>query len=180
MRTDNHVPTSVTLPAESRVNQVYETTNLADAYSIPLPHGTSTDPEVLARFIFSQPLRWVSVLMAIRDAIAGRLGLKTSSQLKAEDLARAGRVGIFRIYSTHPQEIILGEDDKHLDFRVSVFHQKRASEMSPPHLIVSTVVHCHNLLGRTYIFIIAPFHRVIIQAMLRKASRVGWPKASAT
>ncbi len=31
------------------------------------------------------------------------------------------RVGIFTIQSIEPNELIAGEDDKHLDFRVSVF-----------------------------------------------------------
>lgn len=40
----------------------------SNAYSIPLPQGTTTDPEVLARFIFSQSSRWVSGLMAVHAA----------------------------------------------------------------------------------------------------------------
>src|SRR5262249_55572186 len=44
-------------------------------------------------------------------------------------------------------------------------------------LTVSTVVHCHNLLGRAYIMVIAPFHHLVVRASLRRAARVGWPKA---
>ena len=39
------------------------------------------------------------------------------------------------------------------------------------------VVHCHNLLGRVYILVIAPFHGQVVKASLRRAARVGWPKA---
>jgi hypothetical protein len=41
------------VPSESRVAQLYDTTNLADAYAVRLPEGAITDPELLARFIFS-------------------------------------------------------------------------------------------------------------------------------
>jgi Protein of unknown function (DUF2867) len=41
--------------------------------------------------------------------------------------------------------------------------------------VVSTVVHCHNRLGRTYITLIAPFHRRVVEAGLRRAARLGWP-----
>jgi hypothetical protein len=33
-------------------------------------------------------------------------------------------------------------------------------------------VHCHNRLGRTYLAVIAPFHRVIVRATLERAVRV--------
>jgi hypothetical protein len=42
-------------------------------------------------------------------------------------------------------------------------------------LTVSTVVHCHNLPGRAYLLVIAPFHRMVVKASLRRAARVGWP-----
>jgi hypothetical protein len=37
---------------------------------------------------------------------------------------------------------------------------------------VVTVVHCHNRLGRTYLAVIAPFHRAIARANLEQAARV--------
>jgi hypothetical protein len=46
-------------------------------------------------------------------------------------------------------------------------------------LTMSTVVHCHNLLGRTYLSLIAPFHRQVVKASLRRAASLGWPKAHA-
>jgi hypothetical protein len=33
------------------------------------------------------------------------------------------------------------------------------------------VVHCHNWLGRTYLAVIAPFHRAIVRASLVQAAR---------
>ncbi len=34
------------------------------------------------------------------------------------------------------------------------------------------MVHCHNLLGRTYLSVIAPFHRRVVKASLDRAARV--------
>ena len=181
MQIDNYPITPVALPAESGVSQLYKTTNLVDAYAIQLPNGTTTNPELLARFIFSQQSPWISGLMKVRDALVAGFGLKTSAQLmKADGLGKTNRIGIFKVYSTSTHEIILGEDDKHLDFRLSLLYQVQPSAFTSPQLILSTVVHCHNLLGRSYIFIIAPFHRLIVQSMLRRASRIGWPKATST
>jgi hypothetical protein len=152
--------------------------NLADAYSISLPDGASASPELLARFIFSQQARWITALMKVRDALVAGFGLKTSTHLTslgADD--RAKRVGIFKIYSTTEREIVLGEDDKHLNFRLSVLCSAQPALTGERRLVVSTVVHCHNRLGRIYIFLIAPFHRLIVRSSLRRAARIGWPRA---
>ena len=142
----------------------------------PAP-GASTDPETLARFIFAQQPRWVGRLMGVRDLLVAGFGLKTATQL--QDPAVAGhhpRVGIFRIHETRPHEIVLGEDDRHLDFRLSVLLEPvPAAGGAAAQVVLSSVVHCHNRLGRLYILLIAPFHRAVVQATLRRAARTGWP-----
>lgn len=165
---------AVPIPAESRLGRVYASTHLGDAYAMRLPDGATHDPETLARFIFANQPDWVWRLMRLRDRIVGPAGLKTVERLHASGV---GRVGIFRIYETHPGEIILGEDDRHLDFRLSVLCRPEPHAGSAHSIVVSTVVHCHNRLGRSYLFVIAPFHRRIIQAGLRRAAEVGWPQA---
>lgn len=167
----------VSVPGDSRVAGIYDAPYLADAYAIRLPEDAITDPEVLARFLFAHQPSWVAGLLSVRDAVVARLGLKTARQLrKLSAPTGRERVNIFRIYERRPHEIILGEDDTHLDFRLSVMREMRALSTGPrPYLIVSTVVHCHNRLGRTYITLIAPFHRLVVEASLRQAARRGWP-----
>jgi len=176
---DNSV-TIEALPCESQVTRMYEKTDLADAYTIRLPDNAITDPELLARFVFSQQASWVAGLMRMRDALVAGFGIKTAKQLEGKPQSSGiRRIRFFRIYETHAHEIVLGEDDKHLDFRLSVLLQKRPVEngngASASYLVLSTVVHCHNRLGRTYIALIAPFHRLIAQSSLRSAAKAGWP-----
>jgi hypothetical protein len=118
--------------------------------------------------------------MGLRDAIVARFGLKTAAQLRSikDPAAARERLDIFRIYTRSAHEIILGENDRHLDFRVSVLQQTRGTqEGRSRYLILSTVVHCHNRLGRFYILAIAPFHRMVVRSSLRRAARIGWPTA---
>nr|WP_316638719.1 DUF2867 domain-containing protein [uncultured Roseateles sp.] len=159
----------VSIPTQASITGLYPQIHLADAYATTLPAGASTNPEQLARFIFAQQPRWVDGLMAIRDTVVRLFGLKTARQLTT---AAGTRVGIFKLYSSNAQEVVLGEDDKHLDFRLSLLCTAERR------LVLSTVVHCHNRLGRSYILLIAPFHRVIVQASLRRAARLGWPAAA--
>jgi hypothetical protein len=182
MRPDKHPhATPVSLPPESAIAKAYASMNLADAYAIELPAGASTNPELLARFIFAHQAPWIGSLMKVRDALVSGFGLKTARHLATlETKSGAGRLGIFRIYSTSPTEVVLGEDDKHLDFRLSVLCSGQSSPGANRHLTLSTVVHCHNRLGRLYIFLIAPFHRWVVQSSLRSAARTGWPSLDAS
>lgn len=170
--------TPVALPPQCGIISAYQSTNLADAFAIALPASASNNPELLARHIFSHQPSWVHGLMKVRDALVAGFGLKTGKHLATlAGSANAKRVGIFKIYSTSPTEIILGEDDKHLDFRISVLRAAKPAADGNHQLVVSTVVHCHNRLGRAYIFLIAPFHRMVVRNSLRRAARVGWPPA---
>jgi hypothetical protein len=155
--------------------------NLADAFSIQLPSGASRNPDVLARFIFSVQPSWIGTLTSVRDAIVAAFGLKTAKHLAtlSGDPA-AKRISIFRIFSISDTEVILGENDKHLDFRVSVLCTPDSPPGTGSQLTLSTVVHCHNRLGKTYLSIIAPFHRQVVKASLRRAAEVGWPSSQAS
>ncbi len=161
---------AVALPGGSRIARLFAGADLADAYAIRLPSGSSRDTETLVRFMLGERPVWLSCLMSLRDTMVAGFGIKTSRQLREGP----DRIYISRVYETAPDEIILGEDDKHLDFRISA--PLRAGGAATE-LVVTTVVHCHNRLGRSYIALIAPFHRLVVRSMLRRASRRGWPKA---
>jgi len=159
---------------------MYEHPSLADAYTIRLPDNATTDPELLARFMFSHQAAWVAKLLRVRDALVAGFGLKTAKRLAESARSEQDKhVSIFRIYERSVDEIILGEDDKHLDFRVSVFQEARQEVAGGGrYLTVSTVVQCHNLLGRSYILLITPFHEMVVRSSMRRAALIGWPTAS--
>ncbi|WP_055129731.1 DUF2867 domain-containing protein [Pseudomonas mediterranea] len=174
MRREFELITSVPVPASSGITHLYKSMNLADAFAIRLPADASGNPDLLARFILSHQPSWIGWLMKIRDTIVACFGLKTAKQLAT----LANRVGIFKVYSTNQTEIVLGEDDKHLDFRISILCVEEAEPEGSRQLVFSTVVQCHNRLGRAYILMIAPFHRLVVKASLLRAARVGWPLVS--
>jgi hypothetical protein len=166
----------VALPSQSAVATAFKSVNLADAFSVQLPADASTNPDVLARFIFSVQPAWIGLLTNLRDAIVAGFGLKTARHL-ATLSGDANRISIFRIFRASETEVVLGEDDKHLDFRVSILCTPGTPPDTGNRLTLSTVVNCHNALGRTYLAAIAPFHREVVKASLRRAAEVGWPKA---
>lgn len=170
--------TQIALPAESRISRAYQRTHLQDAFTIDIPDNAVFYPETLASFLFAQQAPWVTALMKVRDFCVGPLGLKTTSQLsRLGEGGGSGRVHYFRLLESRPREVVMGEDDSHLDFRLSLLCQPpNQSAGSPRRLVFSTVVQCHNPLGRVYLAVIAPVHRMVVRSGLRRA---GWPRVSA-
>jgi Protein of unknown function (DUF2867) len=101
--------------------------------------------------------------MMLRNRLVAPFGLKTS----VPTVAGSETVGIFPIVSETPDRLVAGFNDKHLDFRVVV---DVAASGGGQHVTATTLVLTHNLLGRTYLAIIQPFHRVIVRAMLRQVA----------
>ena len=139
--------------------------------SIHPPAGASDDPEVLARVAFERPAAWIRALTWVRDTVMATAGVKSSRAIGAAAATRGLQViGFFPVLSKSAAEMVMGGDDRHLDFRVAVL--VRTDAHGGRELVVVTVVHCHNRLGRTYLAVIAPFHRIILRANLQRTVRM--------
>lgn len=163
----------VALPPGASIAPLYPGSNLADAYAVDLPNARARelDMESLARQLLGSQPGWARKLMVVRDAIVARFGIRTAKQMEA----RPGkRIGIFRIFAVSDDEIIVGEDDSHLDFRISVLRQRDAGQEQFGSVTVASVVHCHNWVGRAYILLIRPFHKLIVQRSLARAAKGGF------
>ena len=177
----DHSASSIPVPNETSILAVFRCNDLADAFSVALPAGADRDPEVLARFLFGSQATWVTALMRARDTIMGAFGIKTAKAMQSAPPGEVGtRVGFFRVYAKNDNEIVLGEDDRHLDFRLSVMVRQGNAGSMRSEVVIATVVCCHNLLGRTYLMVIKPFHKLIVRTTLTRAARAGWPQARPT
>lgn len=160
---------AVPVPSDSVLAPFYVGADLLDAYAIQLPVGSNDDLEVLARAGFERQAWWIRALTRVRDVVMATVGVKSSRAVGAAAAARGPVIGFFPLLSKSARELVLGEDDRHLDFRLAIL--LRAGAAGDRELVVVTVVHCHNWLGRAYIAVIAPFHRVIAPASLEQAAR---------
>jgi hypothetical protein len=131
----------------------------------------STD---IGKAFFSSAPKWIGKLFGLRNKIVALFGLKTSDSItnrkKIPDnfkCEKGDRIGLFKIFDKTNNEIILGEDDKHLNFRVSLFVDKTSENEIEKHITISTLVVFNNWLGRLYFLPVRPFHKLIVPAMLR-------------
>ena len=98
--------------------------------------------------------------MRLRNRMVSLVGLKSA----APRPGRFGLVGAFPVLSKTDDEVVLGFDDKHLDFRIIV--DVRAGSAVNQIVGVTTLVRRHNVLGRVYLAAIMPFHKVIVPTLL--------------
>lgn len=167
---------AVPAPPDSTLALRYAGADLLDAYAIALPERASGDIAALARAVLGEQAGWVRALMRVRDGVMGLFGVKTSKAIgRAAEARREGHIGFFPVRGRSERELIVGEDDRHLDFRASVLLRAGADGVGRE-LVATTVVHCHNRLGRVYLRVIGPFHRVIVRGNLDRAARRGWPE----
>ena len=161
-------------PAESGVASWFDA-DLADAFAVPVDAADGAKGiDNLARSALGDPAPWVRLLLGLRDALVAGFRVKTSQEVRRAAIAdNAERIDFFRIRARSDRELILGEDDRHLDFRLSLLLRARA-DGSGDELVATTVVRCHNALGRVYLALIARFHRLVVISNLSRASNKGW------
>ena len=159
-------------PAQGLLRPYIGAGDFLDGQSVPLPHP-APDIATLTTAIFFHMPGWAKALLALRDVMVKPLGLKTGSEQDLrpptrEEIATASYPGIFAVHAANDDEVILGADDKHLDFRVSILRSQ------PDDLVaLSTWVRPHNLMGHAYLGLVYPFHRLIVARCLANAARLG-------
>jgi hypothetical protein len=135
----------------------------SDAFSI-MVNDAALDARHAAEMMVARGPRWIEALLNLRNRLVAPFGLKTPVPTGT---SAADRIGIFPVISETPGRLVAGLNDKHLDFRLVV---DVAAETNGCRVTATTLVLTHNLLGRTYLAIILPFHRLIVPSMLRQVA----------
>lgn len=105
---------------------------------------------------------WVAGLMRLRNFIVGFVGLKGAGPGAGVDGGRS--IGGFPIVSKTPEKLVLGFNDWHLDFRIVVEALPQAAGTA---ISLTTLVRRKHWFGKLYIFLITPFHVLIVRQSLK-------------
>jgi hypothetical protein len=135
----------------------------SDAFRITVD-GAALDARCAAEKMLGRSPRWIEMLLALRNRLVRPFGLKTGAPRQT---GRSDIIGIFPIVSQTPDRLVAGFNDKHLDFRVVIDVARSGHGQC---VTATTLVVTHNLLGRIYLAIIMPFHRLVVRAMLRQVA----------
>src|SRR5262245_30445602 len=139
------------VPVEPTTLALLPGTQMGDAYRL-IVDDLAVDATTAATRIFSRAPTWIRGLMALRNRLVAPLGLKTSAPLQ-QDSPR--RIGLFPVITAAPDRVLLGLDDKHLDFRIAVDVMPLGRRQRQ--ITTTPLVQTHNPLGRVYLAIVLPF-----------------------
>lgn len=161
----------VDIPTASKISKQLSDAYYFDSYCFHTKQKHRKALQVWLDHVSKTPA-WVNFLMASRNNIVSFFGLKNLGHLGALDFEKSiddyqvgDRVGIFILHFLSDNEIILGDADKHLDVKVSVYQYKHDSDL----ISISTVVHVHNFLGKLYMLFVKPMHKLIVLALIIRA-----------
>ena len=155
---------AIAVEPDARAISALPGVSFADAYCVATP-ASGLDARRAAQAIFDSPPAWVNALMAVRNRVMGLFGVKNAPEHFAP--AAIARVGMFPVVSETTDAILLGFDDRHLDFRIAVTLSALLGGGTA--VTVSSVVLTHNRLGRSYLTVILPFHRLLARTLLSRA-----------
>ncbi|RWX75166.1 DUF2867 domain-containing protein [Neorhizobium lilium] len=137
----------------------------ADCYTTEVTSQSLTAIEAAYLALTHFP-SWARLLLGLRNHIVSIFGLKSS-----ESLASSAResIGFFPVVSKSDHQVVAGFDDEHLDFRVIIDVVDAGEDRKL--VAATTLVYRKILLGRIYIAVITPFHKLIVKAMLRNMQK---------
>ena len=139
-----------TLPPHSHLHALFNPGDFLDCYAV----NSTLELRHAANELMSFPW-WVRGLMILRNALVRPFGLTTETDETVD------KVGLFPIESESATEIVVGFDDKHLNFRLGI---GRDGEQ----IYLATWVQPHNVGGRLYLGLVMPFHVIIIRSSLKR------------
>ncbi len=164
--------TPTILPAASMLRNSLTRIDHLDSYEIAAGSKSRSLIELYAGALGHLP-KVFKHLLVLRSLIVkpfGIAGVSHADLTKAIDTQKSyavgDKVGRWTLYGQYPDELITGANDKHLDFRVSVFRDDRR-------IVLSTAVMTHNAFGRAYLTTIMPFHKFGVASLLTNAVAAG-------
>lgn len=165
--------TASNVPAASVINSRLVGASYYDCYAITVPNDGRSALGYFLTALSNTP-SWVNSLMTVRNKTVLLFGLKDLGGMGNFDAAKkdtdylpGDRVGIFTLISNTPNEVLLGDSDKHLDVVLSIY-KNSVSPTDECSISVTTVVHTHNLLGKAYMLPVTPLHKLIAPAVLAR------------
>ncbi|UFZ06845.1 DUF2867 domain-containing protein [Bradyrhizobium ontarionense] len=126
--------------------------------------------------IFGHRPGWMKAILILRNALAAPFGLEVS---RSRDILSSDRQPAYSegdsmlgwtVFVHTSDELIVGRDNAHLDFRVSIL---RNDPTGRARMVISTVCDAHNAFGVVYLKAVLPFHKRGFRWLITRARACG-------
>lgn len=163
----------VALDKNTIIYKASKTASFIDVFQMKTKRiNSDIDHVELMRYFFKSFPAIFVLLLALRDIFARLFSLKRSSGItKSERLDQLdkfqGHIGeaisLFEVLDKNEQELMTGQKDSHLDFKLSFISYKKNGLK---YIELATVVHFNNSLGKLYFAVVKPFHKYFVKRIL--------------
>ena len=176
------------LPSNSLIISSLSRNDYVDVFAVRLKTMEPIPIEKIPIIFFHAMPKWFGVLMKIRETIARWIGLKTAHGVNIEKqlgnfTGQVGQsIGLFHVIGRTANEILAGEDDSHLNFRISYLADqpdclgREGAEKEKNgynnEITIATTVQFNNWVGRIYFLPVKPIHRLIVPIILKRMARI--------
>lgn len=170
----NSVVKSLNLPPTSIIRESFEEAHYIDTYCISVCNPQNYSIDYITGIFFTSLPNWIKKLLSFRNFIVKFFGLEGGhiDKLKKPDKSVYYDIGstavMFKVHSRNNNEIVMADNDKHLNFRTSLLIEK-TDKQDIYNLYSATIVHYNNIWGQLYFIPVKPFHRIIVKSLLKKA-----------
>lgn len=126
--------------------------------------------------IFGHRPGWMKSILILRNALAAPFGLEVSRHRDILSVERKPAYAVgdsllgWTIFVHTPAELIVGRDNAHLDFRVSILREDAREQ---PRAVISTICDAHNMFGVAYLKAVLPFHKRGFRWLIARARSSG-------
>ena len=159
------------VPCHSALGKdLIERADFRDAFRAPLNRSDLSVVEIFFG-IFSQRPGWMNLMLIARNKVAALAGLDVPTTFEIMIMEKRDRyfvgekIGPWPIFFLGPDELIVGRDNKHMDFRLSIMKVRD----DRPSVVVSTLCMVHNKFGQCYLSLITPFHKFSLRRLMVSA-----------
>ena len=165
---------SIRLPKESLIFQDLPKIDYQDAYAIRTSAKYAVPPEYLVKLFFNSIPFWAKILLGIREVLAKLIGLKTAHGIDVKQQIEEYRgepgqsIALFHTLRRSDTEILTGENDSHLDFRLSFIGYRQQETFE---IILATTVQMNSWIGRLYFLPVKPIHQVLVKSLLKRMTK---------
>lgn len=167
------MPARHDLPSGCSLHDEWQQATYKDCFEESFPLATNSTAVEQFAWMMSKPPLWVTSLMKLRNSIVQFVGLKTDTpnpEFSTDDVRdyKVGDfIGFFKIEKNDPEELIVSTHDSHLNALFSMQVNDARDRIS-----MTSVVRTKRKLGDVYMFVIAPFHRLIVSYLLKRLKKL--------
>ncbi|GFZ50297.1 hypothetical protein JCM24511_08053 [Saitozyma sp. JCM 24511] len=156
--------TSCAPPRNTLLRPRMSSATFVDSYVVRLSHAHGISTRRLTELALTPAPAWLNFLLQLRDTLVSPFGVKTTAAIR-DTASSERRIDYFPITDETADEVVVGEDDRHLNFRASFLRSEAQGHVD---MYATTVVHCNNLFGRVYLLAITPFHNLVVRCALAR------------